>query len=414
MSIEQPPSSTSKELKEYLARQISRISVIADYIVGGLAMLSLKKLTLVGANDVTTGGGQLYLNGVTGNRIDFNINGSSAPTFTTRSAGTKIVLYPRVTASSVDFAIGTEASNLWFSTIDAAGTFGFKWYGGTTLAATLTGAGRLSLTENLGVRTTATAIDNVIVGNITGGATAHGVYVPSVIQSGVTTIAHGISTALGTVATSFTCASLNHFSANQATIGAGSAITNQYGFVADSTLTGATNNYGFYSSIASATGRYNFYAAGTAANYFEGGSTFNTTLLVTGILTNTGGIESAGAITSTNPTGGIGYATGAGGTVTQITSKATGVTLSKVCGTITTHAASLAANTAVSFVLTNTVLAATDNMVLNIVGGTNGAYCLGLDAVAAGSCTITLRNLTAGAIAEAVKIRFSLLKSVNV
>jgi len=411
MSIEQPPSSTSKELREYLSRQISRISGIADYIVGGLAMLSLKKLTLVGANDVTTGGGQLYLNGVTGNRIDFNVNGVAAPTFTTRSAGTKLVLYPNVTGSAVDIGLGVESNNLWFSTPNT-GT-GFKWYGGTTLAATLTGLGRLSLTENLGVRTTATAIDNIIVGNITGGTTAHGVYIPSVIQSGVTAAAQGFTTSLGTVASSFTCASLGHFVAVQGTIGAGSAVTGQYGFVADSTLTGATNNYGFYSSIASAAGRYNFYAAGTAANYFEGGSTFNTTLLVTGILTNTGGIESAGAITSTNPTGGIGYATGAGGTVTQITSKATGVTLSKMCGTITTHAASLAANTAVSFVLTNTVLAATDNMILNIVGGTNGAYCLGLDAVAAGSCTITLRNLTAGAIAEAVTIRFTILNSVN-
>ena len=395
MSIEQPPSSTSKELREYLSRQISRISGIADYIVGGLAMLSLKKLTLVGANDVKTGGGQLYLNGVTGNRIDFNTNGVAAPTFTTRSAGTKLVLYPNITASLVDFSIGIEAGNMWFSTIDASGTFGFKWYGGTTLAATLTGAGKLSLTENLGVSTTATAIDNIKVGNITGGTTARGVYVPSVIQSGVTSAARGFATSLGTVASAFTCASLGHFVAVQGTIGAGSAVTGQYGFFADSTLTGATSNFGFYGNLAAATGRYNFFAGGTAANYFEGSIACNS------------------AINSSSSTGGIGYATGAGGTVTQITSKATGVTLSKMCGTITTHAASLAANTAVSFVLTNTVLAATDNMILNIVGGTNGAYCLGLDAVAAGSCTITLRNLTAGAIAEAVTIRFTILNSVN-
>lgn len=395
MSIEQPPSSTSKELREYLSRQISRISGIADYIVGGLAMLSLKKLTLVGANDVTTGGGQLYLNGVTGNRIDFNTNGFAAPTFTTRSAGAKLVLYPSVTASLVDFAIGIEAGNLWFSTSDASGTVGFKWYGGTTLAATLTGAGKLSLTENLGVSTTATAVDNIRVGNITGGTTARGVYVPSVIQSGVTATAYGVVTALGTSAAAFTCAALHHFSANQATIGAGSAITNQYGFLAQSNMTGATNNYGFFGNIAAATGRYNFYAGGTAANYFEGSIACNS------------------AINSSSSTGGIGYTTGAGGTVTQITSKATGVTLSKMCGTITTTADSLAANTAVSFTLTNTVLAATDNMILNIVGGTNGAYCPGLGAVAAGSCTITLRNLTAGAIAEAVTIRFTILNSVN-
>src|ERR1022692_4764418 len=34
--------------------------------------------------------------------------------------------------------------------------------------------------------------------------------------------------------------------------------------------------------------------------------------------------------------GAIGYATGAGGAVTQITGRTTGVTLSKLCGTITT------------------------------------------------------------------------------
>jgi hypothetical protein len=61
---------------------------------------------------------------------------------------------------------------------------------------------------------------------------------------------------------------LRHFSALQRPF-TGTA-TNQYGFFADSTLTGATNNYGLYSNIASGTGRWNFYAAGSAANYFAG------------------------------------------------------------------------------------------------------------------------------------------------
>lgn len=250
-------------------------------------------------------------------------------------------------------------------------------------------------TTGLGIDTAPVAENRITLGNITGGTNARGISSPANIQSDVTVSAASFQSAVGTQAAAFTCASLYHFSATQATLGAGSAITNQYGFFAQSTLTGATNNYGFLSNIDAATGRYNFYASGTANNYFAG--------IVT----------CGSAINSASPTGGIGYTTGAGGAVTQATSKATGVTLSKVCGTITTHAASLAANTAVSFVLTNTVLAATDNMILNIVGGTNGAYCLGLDAVAAGSCTITLRNLTAGAIAEAVKIRFTILNSVN-
>ena len=91
------------------------------------------------ANNIATGGGQLFLNGTTGNRIDFNTNGTGAPTFTTRSVGTKIVLYPNLSGSTVDYAIGIENSGLWQSVLDATGIF--KWYAGTTQVASLTGAG---------------------------------------------------------------------------------------------------------------------------------------------------------------------------------------------------------------------------------------------------------------------------------
>jgi hypothetical protein len=69
---------------------------------------------------------------------------------------------------------------------------------------------------------------------------------------------------------SFTLTNWIHFGAYQGTKGASATVTNQYGFLVDSSLTGATNNYGFYSNIASGSNRWNFYAAGTAANYFAG------------------------------------------------------------------------------------------------------------------------------------------------
>jgi hypothetical protein len=47
-------------------------------------------------------------------------------------------------------------------------------------------------------------------------------------------------------------------------------------FVASPSLTGATNNYGFFGNIASGTGRYNFFAQGTAPNYFAGDLRTNT------------------------------------------------------------------------------------------------------------------------------------------
>jgi hypothetical protein len=96
------------------------------------------------ANNTADGGGQIFLNGATGNRIDFNINGVAAPAFTTRSAGTRIVLYPNIGAAAVDFAFGIESSTLW-STVPNSGCQ-FKWYAGTTNIATLSGAGVLTAT----------------------------------------------------------------------------------------------------------------------------------------------------------------------------------------------------------------------------------------------------------------------------
>jgi hypothetical protein len=112
-------------------------------------------------------------------------------------------------------------------------------------------------------------------------------------------------------------------------------------------------------------------------------------------------------------TGGVGYATGAGGTITQSTNKSTGVTLSTICGAITMNNAALAAATIVSFVLTNTTIAVTDVMVLNhISGGTIGAYTLNAQC-AAGSATINVRNNTAGSLSDAIIIQFAVIKGVN-
>ena len=108
-----------------------------------------------------------------------------------------------------------------------------------------------------------------------------------------------------------------------------------------------------------------------------------------------------------------GYITGEGGTVTQATSKSTTVTLSKKCGQITMHNASLAADTTVSFTLTNTTIVATDLLVLNHVsGGTAGSYLLNAQA-GAGSASINVRNITAGSLGEAIVIGFAVVKAVT-
>ena len=107
-----------------------------------------------------------------------------------------------------------------------------------------------------------------------------------------------------------------------------------------------------------------------------------------------------------------GYVAGEGGTVTQATSKSTGVTLSKKCGQITMNPAALAANTTVTFTLTNTEVVATDIIVLNHVsGGTAGSYLLNAQA-GSGSASINVRNITGGSLSEAIVIGFAIIKAV--
>jgi hypothetical protein len=105
----------------------------------------------------------------------------------------------------------------------------------------------------------------------------------------------------------------------------------------------------------------------------------------------------------------IGYAAVAQGAVTQLTSKSTGVTLNTSAGQITMNAASLAATTNVTFTLTNSLLSAKDVLILNVTNGTSAAYNCWVSSMGAGSATITLRNISASPLAEAVVINFAII-----
>lgn len=105
----------------------------------------------------------------------------------------------------------------------------------------------------------------------------------------------------------------------------------------------------------------------------------------------------------------IGYASGAQTAVTQLTSKSTGVTANTSAGQITMNNASLATVTNVTFTLTNSVLSAKDVLILNVTNGTSGAYNAFVSSMAAGSATITLRNISGGSLSEAVVINFAII-----
>jgi predicted ThiF/HesA family dinucleotide-utilizing enzyme len=107
----------------------------------------------------------------------------------------------------------------------------------------------------------------------------------------------------------------------------------------------------------------------------------------------------------------LGYASAAQGTVTQATSKSTAVTLDKSMGRITMNNASLATATNATFTLNNSLISANDTVILTISGGqaTAGSYNVFANALASGSVSITLRNISGGSLSEAVVINFCVI-----
>jgi hypothetical protein len=120
-------------------------------------------------------------------------------------------------------------------------------------------------------------------------------------------------------------------------------------------------------------------------------------------------VTATGTVVSTG-TAGVGYATGAGGTVVQGTSRTTGVTLNKTTGSITLVSAAGSA-TAATFTVTNSTVAASDVIILNQKSGTD-LYDLMVTAVTAGSFNISFRT-TGGTTTETPVFSFAVIKGVT-
>jgi hypothetical protein len=83
--------------------------------------------------------GQISLNGSNGNYIGWNANGAISPSTGTRSNGTKLLLYPGINSSDVDYAIGIAPSTLWYSV--PSNVCMHKWFSGTNTIAALGSSG---------------------------------------------------------------------------------------------------------------------------------------------------------------------------------------------------------------------------------------------------------------------------------
>ncbi|MGE3770423.1 MAG: DUF2793 domain-containing protein [Bdellovibrionales bacterium] len=155
-----------------------------------------------------------------------------------------------------------------------------------------------------------------------------------------------------------------------------------------------------------------FYRPGANTLAFSTGGTLGMTLSSAQALSVVGGI------TSSSSSAGIGYATGAGGSVTQTTSKSTGVTLNKICGRITTHNSTLNAGTSANFQLTNSTIAASDVVAISITNASALAnvdnYMINtINSGAGGATFVMIRNVSGSNLSETLTLSFVVIKAVT-
>lgn len=133
----------------------------------------------------------------------------------------------------------------------------------------------------------------------------------------------------------------------------------------------------------------------------------------------TGGLERMRIDTNGNVlvtgSGGLGYGTGSGGTVTQLTSKSTAVTLNKPTGQIIMNNAALAAGAVVQFNILNSLVATTDSIKITLRQSSSIVPVL-IEltyAVENGLVQVGVRNNHTAALGEALVLNFAIIKGAN-
>jgi hypothetical protein len=109
----------------------------------------------------------LTLDGTTSAWIVFGPHGYAAPAFTTRSAGTKIIIAEDIAGDRVDFAYGAESGHMWVSVSQATSFYGFKWYAGTTELIEIRGDGGVQYQSTPSASASASGTGRLIYNNTT-------------------------------------------------------------------------------------------------------------------------------------------------------------------------------------------------------------------------------------------------------
>ena len=92
-----------------------------------------------------------------------------SPSFNTRSIGNKIVLYPNISATTLDYAIGVESGSMFFTT--PYSTSGFRFYNGLTFPTSITGGGNIETAGSISSASLSTTANVSVGGDLTVGST---------------------------------------------------------------------------------------------------------------------------------------------------------------------------------------------------------------------------------------------------
>ena len=248
---------------------------------------------LAGEPLFTTDTFDLYIgNGTTNTRFQKYI-ASGTTSQLLRGDGSLLTMPIVLTSPATGQVLKFNGTN-WVNDSDAGitGSLTTNYLPKATGATTLTDSSIFDNGTSVGIGTTSVALYNLRVARTMTSSNYVGIAAEGIISN--TTIAYYFSSLASTTNAVFTVSNLYHFAAAQGTRGASSTITSQFGFFVDSTLVGATNNYGFYGNIASGTNRWNLYMNGTALNYMNGALLLGSTtssgeqLQVTGTMRVTG------------------------------------------------------------------------------------------------------------------------------
>lgn len=124
-------------------------------------------------------------------------------------------------------------------------------------------------------------------------------------------------------------------------------------------------------------------------------------------------VTNYGGVLVNEPTVGIGYTTGSGGAVTQITSASTAVTLNKINGVVTTVALTTAGAAEEAFVVNNSTVVATDVIAVSTTYAGAGKPIVFVTNVGAGVFTLNITNVSASSLDAVCVINFAVIKTVN-